>query len=96
MKEFPNDIIEWITSHFPDSERVYKSLDSVTAQERNRIIRCILVLSDSDYDSVVAWTRKSIEDYRDIIFFAEYDNRNVRKFNFDKPLNEQKEYSYEE
>jgi|GEM_PF-6737367 len=94
---FPSDISEHIKEHFRDPNRVYKILDNlVVNKEELRIIRSILMLSDSDYDSVKAWVKSANEDYRNVIFYAEYDNRNIRKFDYNNPINKQVAYAYKE
>lgn len=91
------DILEIIQANFKDPERVINLLDVISVrQEKDRIIRSILILSDGDYDSVREWVKKANSDYRNIIFYAEYDNRNVRKYNFSYPVDEQLPYSYKE
>jgi hypothetical protein len=50
------DIEDRIVANYKDPEKVYKLLkDLKIEKERDRIIRCILILSDSDYSSVKAW-----------------------------------------
>jgi hypothetical protein len=91
------DIEARIDAQFKDGQRVRELLSSVAPQkEEARILRCILVLSDSDYDSVAAWVKKANTDYRDLIWYAEYDNREVRKYDFARSFDEQVPYSYPE
>lgn len=91
------DIEARIDSRFKDGSRVRDLLAQLLNQkEEERVVRCILELSDSDYDSVAAWVKSANTDYRDVIWSAEYDNRNHRRFNFAFPLDSQIPYSYEE
>ncbi len=94
---FKEDINKRINEFFKNSQRVIEILNVLNVErEHERIIRCILILSDGDYDAVREWVKKANQDYRNIIWYAEYDNRNVRKFNFNYPINEQRPYSYKE
>jgi hypothetical protein len=75
------DIRNIIRKYFTDIERVKIILSKldVPKEEKDRVLRCILYLSDHDYDSLEHWVKKANQDRRDIYFFAEYDNRNERK-----------------
>jgi hypothetical protein len=84
------DIIKWIDDRFTDKNDIEKRLSFLhVSMEQTRIIRCILKLSDSDPDSISAWVKLANTDYRDVIMNAEYDNREVRIFNFNNSLYEQ-------
>jgi hypothetical protein len=83
------DIKKRIRHCFSDIDKVSNILEKLTVpeEERDRVIRCALYLSDSDYDSLEYWVRKANEDRRDIYFFAEYDNRSERRWNFSIEFN---------
>lgn len=85
---FAPDIEARIDRRFKDSTCARMLLAGLTVRpdEQDRVIRCILELSDSDYDALAAWVKKANTDYRDIIWFAEYDNRDVRKHDFSRPF----------
>ena len=92
---FPEDIAARIDARFKDGTRVRDSLAQVSEiRDRERIWRCVLELSESDYDAVDAWVKKANADYRDVIYYAEYDNREVRRFDFSRSYDEQVPYSY--
>ncbi len=92
-----DDIVKWIEQKFENRDDIINRLSFITVNAENtRIIRCILTLSDSDPDSISSWVKLANKDYRDVIYLAEYDNRNVRRFNFNNSLFNQKEYSYPE
>lgn len=94
---YENDIEERIEKYFKDTARVKKILGNLNVDyEYERIIRCILVLSESDFDSVESWVNKANIDVRNVLFYAEYDNRNIRRYNYNYPLNKQNEYTYSE
>jgi hypothetical protein len=90
------DIEKRIRDYFPDAEKVSSIFEKLTApeEERDRVIRCILYLSDNDYDSVEYWVSKANEDRRDVYFYAEYDNRSERRWNFNVEFDKQCEYEY--
>jgi hypothetical protein len=95
--KLPKDIESLIDERFKDRARVLRLLGNLENQkEEHRVIRCILELSDSDYDSIDAWVKKANEDYRNVIWYAEYDHRNARKFDFNNPLNSQVPYACKE
>jgi hypothetical protein len=91
-----DDIESRINEYFSDTEKVKGIIEKlvVPAEERDRVIRCILYLSESDYDSLQAWVRKANIDRRDIFYFAEYDNRSERKWDFNIEFDRQYEYEY--
>jgi hypothetical protein len=89
------DIEARINSRFKDGARVRALLSQLSTQgDEERVVRCVLELSDGDYDSVAAWVKTANADCRNVIGFAEYDTRNVRKFNFTYPMDSQAPYSY--
>ena len=56
----PPDIDIRIKERFDQPDRVHGILKNLENQnEEIRVIRCILELSESDYDSVEAWVKKS-------------------------------------
>lgn len=95
---FPEDIEHWLTERFSEPERARSALAPLANSEMNkqleRIIRCVLSLSESDYDSVAGWSKKAVNDPEQVIGLAEYDNREVRKYNFEYSLYSQEPYSY--
>ena len=100
MFELQSDIREWVNEHFSKPEKAVSYLEPLTKIDSpvdcSRIIRCVLFLSERDYDSISVYVRKASEDYRYVIWMAEYDNRNVRKYNFNFGLYSQIPYSYSE
>ena len=94
---YASDIETRIDARFEDGARIRALLAELAMQrESERIVRCILELSDSDYDSVAAWVRKANVNNGELIWLAEYDNRNVRKYDFSRPFDVQIPYSYGE
>ncbi len=90
MTVFEDDVERWIKENFADVTRAKRALEPVVALETeisvSRILRSILYLSDRDYDSLAAYAQKAIHDPRNVIWWAEYDNRNIQKRDFNKSL----------
>ncbi|MBB1428752.1 hypothetical protein H5181_20205 [Shewanella sp. SG44-2] len=94
MKKFEDDIEVWIKKNYSDAERAKEIIQPLLALDSeiniSRIIRCALFLSESDYDSLKVYTQKAIDDPRNVLWYAEYDNRNVQKRDFNYSFNKQK------
>jgi hypothetical protein len=94
MKKFEDDIENWIKNKFPDAQKARKIIEPMleidTAINRSRIIRSALYLSDNDYDALISYTNKAMEDPRNVLWWAEYDNCNVQKRDFNHGFNKQK------
>jgi len=90
------DIEKMIKDNFTDIDKVRQIISnlSVPAEELDRVIRCALYLSDNDYDSLVLWVTTANINRRDVYYFAEYDNRSERKWDFSKEFDKQTEYQY--
>lgn len=90
------DIIRDIESTYRDASEVVDTCSAVEVPEKERVIRCILHLAQGDIDSLTAYVRRAEKDYRDVIWSAEYDNRNNRKYDFRFPIDNQRPYSENE
>ena len=90
------DIIRRISNSFSSTEKVKSIIEklNVPLEEKDRVIRCVLYLSDSDYDSLERWVKVANCDRRDVYYFAEYDNRSERKWNFSIAFDKQQAYQY--
>lgn len=90
MTIFEDDIERWIKDHYADVARAKQTLEPVltidTPISIPRILRNILYLSERDYDSLAAYVRKAVDDPRNVLWWAEYDNRNVQKRDFSQSL----------
>ena len=80
----PQDIKKKIRGDFSRDEvgPVKNLLSQYDDRESDRVIRCIVHLSNSSFDKVKLNVNTAIKDYRDIILFAEYDleNRQINDF----------------
>jgi len=93
---YSKDIKTRIIKYFSDIQRVNSILSRLEApdSEHERAIRCILYLSDSDYDSLESWVETANIDIRNVYYLAEYDNRDERKWNFNLPFDKQSAYQF--
>ena len=95
---FPEDIERWISERFKEPKRARSALaplvNAKMDKQLERTIRCVLSLSESDYDSVAAWSKKAAKEPERVIWLAEYDNREERRYNFEYSLYAQIPYSY--
>ena len=91
VKELPDDIREYIQISFPDDvTHIESALGSI---ESSRVARCVLHLSDGNLDKLERMHEASQQDWRDVIWWAEYDhpqNPEVRIHDFNQPFGESK------
>lgn len=52
----------------------------------DRVIRCIVYLSKGSVDEISRYIQVAHGDFRDVIFFAEYDANNKRLRDFEQPF----------
>jgi len=95
---YKEDIQQRIIHDFQDSsDKAIEILDKAISQtdylRTDRVIRCIVFLANGDIDKLKKYIDNAIFDTRDVMFWAEYDNRDsfqnakrIRDFNktFDK------------
>ncbi len=83
------DIEEKVRLDYPPESKlaVMQSLAKYQGPERNRVIRCIVHLSGGDPQRTFHFAGVAAQDYRDVIYWAEYDEEGRRRVhNFDKPF----------
>ena len=80
----PEDILERIVADFGSESAagVTQLLAGYRGPEAHRVYRCILHLSAGSIDKLKANVDDAGKDYRDIIFFAEYDRDDNRIHDF--------------
>ncbi|GAB6388151.1 hypothetical protein [Stutzerimonas marianensis] len=90
MAIFEDDIELWLKENYADVTRAKQALKPVlvieTAISISRILRSILYLSERDYDSLAVYAKKAVDDPRNVLWWAEYDNRNVQRRDFTQSL----------
>jgi hypothetical protein len=94
MSKYEVDIDKWIKDKYPDVDKAQAILEPILSMDTaictSRIIRCALYLSDSDYDSLIRYVKKALDDPRNVLWYAEYDNRDVQKRDFSRSFSSQK------
>jgi len=97
LRELPKDIIQEMKIRF-DSEFDLASkmlIEYLTKNEyldSDRIIRCVVFLADNGINSFKSYLDSAKEDPRDVMWWAEYENResldnNKRVRDFNKSFN---------
>ena len=84
----PNDIRTRIRRDF-DADKltaVENLLSQYNGKESERVIRCIIHLSNGSFQKLEHNYKTANEDYRDIILFAEYDKEDRKINDFSKPF----------
>jgi hypothetical protein len=67
---------------------VSRSLASYQGSERNRVLRCILHLAGDDPLKISRFVDAAVQDYRDVIYWAEYDTDDHKVRDFNQPFRE--------
>src|ERR1700722_2341282 len=82
------DIEEKVKLDYPPESvlEVMQSLAKYHGPERNRVIRCIIHLSGGDPHRISHFAGVAAQDYRDVIYWAEYDDEDQRVHDFKKPI----------
>jgi|NorSeaMetagenome_1021524.scaffolds.fasta_scaffold147816_1 hypothetical protein len=86
----PEDVIQKILSEYPNNKQqefVTKSLIKLGVKwefQSARIPRCILFLSKGNLELFKKNLKYAETDWRDIIYWAEYDSNDIQVFDFNK------------
>lgn len=79
------DVARKIASDFPSAplSKILAILDDYQGPERLRVIRCVIHLADGNTVKLLDYMGSARTDYRDVIYWAEYDgsDRKIRDFN---------------
>ena len=81
----PYDVLRRVVDDFPNSDeaaQVREELAQLDCPEPARVARCVLHLSAGSVSAVSRNVATALQDYRDIILFAEYDRDDRRLHNF--------------
>jgi hypothetical protein len=78
------DIQERVATDFPrrDIGPAIALLEAFGGRESQRVLRCVVHLSDGSLERLHHYLRSAEVDYRDVILFAEYDQQNHRIHDF--------------
>lgn len=87
---FAPDIIEKVKEDYKDqSSQVIELISSLNINqvvELDRIFRSLLFLSNGNYEDLNKFLKTAEIDYRDILYWAEYDKNDNRIRDFSKPF----------
>lgn len=93
MSKFEVDIENWIETRFSNREKALGIIEPILGLDSEikatRVIRCVLFLSGSDYEKLASYAAEAIGDCRNVIWWAEYDNRSAKVRDFEKALTAQ-------
>jgi hypothetical protein len=65
---------------------VLRSLATITGTGRNRVVRCIVHLSAGDTERLFNFVGEAAKDFRDLIYWAEYDKTDRKVHDFNEPF----------
>ncbi len=82
------DIVAKITADFPheSAATILDLLDEYKGVEKVRVVRCILHLANGGIDQLLELIGTANTDYRDVIYWAEYDLDDQRIHDFGQPF----------
>ena len=76
-------------AHREEARDILRRLDEELREgEHARILRCVLFLSGGDMELLVYYSDRASSDWRDVIYWAEYDEQDHRLRDFNQPLPE--------
>jgi hypothetical protein len=80
------DIAQRVRSDFAESDRpsVVDALEMYKGAEPDRVRRCILHLASGTLEKVGHFVEAANADYRDVIYWAEYDGNDRRVCDFSR------------
>ena len=87
MLDLPDDVRDRIALDFPEDIKLVTSM--LTDLESVRLARCALYLAKQDLNRLGSSADVAKADYRDLIWYAEYDhpdNRDVQLHDFNQPF----------
>ena len=61
-------------------------LSTYAGPEPTRVLRCVVVLAERDAERIRHFVEAAKEDYRDVIYWAEYDQDGRRVRDFTRPF----------
>ena len=74
----PPDIESRLAVDYPDATAEARAILARIPADHPRVIRCVLHLAEGRLDELAHQVQNAIEDYRDVIFWAEYEDRQAR------------------
>lgn len=86
--DLPIDVVQKLEADFSQDElaSARRLLGGYSGKERLRVIRCIVHLAKGNADSLLHFIDEAAMDYRDVIYWAEYDRNDRRIHDFNLPF----------
>ena len=81
----PADVVRALAAYPESARRELHRLDGAVP-ELARVARCVLFLANGDADELARMTTAALRDYRDVIWWAEYECGTVALRSFMQPL----------
>jgi hypothetical protein len=87
----PADVAERLLADYPDEQlaTLQALLDEYKGNERARVVRCVVHLAEGKVDRLLHFIGCATTDYRDVIYWAEYDRNDQRLRDFNQPFDAQ-------
>jgi hypothetical protein len=87
----PADVAERLRADYPNEQLVTLQalLGEYDGKERARVVRSVVHLAEGSIDRLLHFIGCATTDYRDVIYWAEYDLSDQRVRDFDQPFDAQ-------
>jgi hypothetical protein len=89
ISSFPKDINDKVSYGFEKDEQnaIFEMLTNLNIDVKSlKILRCIIYLSKGNFEYLKYYCERARTDYRDVIYWSEYDNSDLRVRDFDMPF----------
>lgn len=88
MEKLPDDIRKKVENDYKDNvnkNEILELLSTVYSKVRSkRVVRCVIYLSNGNYEDLTHFVKDALVDWREVIYWAEYDQNGVRVNDFNK------------
>tara|TARA_R110000868_G_scaffold242255_3_gene497794 strand:- start:446 stop:733 length:288 start_codon:yes stop_codon:yes gene_type:complete len=88
-----DDIVSKIEADFEDPQEVFETLEALESMNRgpisDRMCRSIVFLVNGDRDKLHHYIDLAFLDPRDLLWQAEYEDPEIKKYDFSKSFGEQ-------
>ncbi len=82
MRDFATDL------HAQVESELRKMKSNLEPGRHSRIVRCVLYLAKGDVEVLRHHIKNALDDFRDVIWWAEYDAADNRLHDFNQPFEE--------
>ena len=91
MEDIAADIESRVRTDFPEKDResavcVLRKLVAELDREGPRVLRCVLFLAHGELPRLIHNAEQARLDYRDVIYWAEYDEQDRQLWDFNQPF----------